>query len=275
MFKFIAEVGINHNGDLGNALELISRAKQCGCDIVKFQKRTPEICVPISHQNRMKYGTPWGNISYLEYRKKIELEYHDYRIINDHCKALNIDWMASVWDLESAELINDFDLKYNKIPSAMITNIPLLEKVAIYGKYTFISTGACTIDDIDKAIGVFQSRNCPFELMHTISTYPMRNEDANLRMISVLKNKYNCNVGWSGHEVGIQISIAAVVLGATSVERHVTLDRSMWGSDHAASLGFDGLRRLVRDCHIVRNAMGDGVKRVLPEEEEKMKSLRG
>lgn len=274
--KIIAEIGINHNGDLKIAKDLIKHAYNCGCDIVKFQKRTPDICVPEEQKNIMKYGTPWGDITYLDYKYKIEFEKEEYDIIDKFCKYLGIDWTSSVWDLPSVEFINSYDIKYNKIPSAMLTNKELLEKVASYGRYTFVSTGMSTMQDIDEAVEIFKAVNCPFELMHTVSSYPMENKHANLKVIETLKNTFDCNVGWSGHEEGLQISIAAVALGASSVERHITLSRSMWGSDQSASLGKRGLKQLVRDCRIIADeALGDGIKRLIPEEENKRKSLRG
>jgi N-acetylneuraminate synthase len=274
-FKFIAEIGLNHNGDINIAKKLIKHAYDCGCDIVKFQKRTPDICVPEHQKNIMKYNTPWGDITYIDYKHKVEFDYKEYNYIDEYCKCLGIDWTASVWDLPSVYFINKFDIKYNKIPSAMLTNINLLKAVASHGRYTFISTGMSTMDEITKAVQIFQTYGCPFELMHTVSVYPMRNDHANLKVIQTLKDKFGCRVGWSGHEEGLQISLAAVAIGATSVERHITLSRSMWGSDQAASLGVSGLRQLVRDCKIVREAMGDGVKCMLPEEDKKRKSLRG
>jgi N-acetylneuraminate synthase len=273
--KIIAEIGINHNGDLNIAKQLIQHAYNCGCDIVKFQKRTPELCVPEEQKNIMKYNTPWGDLTYLEYKYKIEFEKEEYDLIDKYCKNLGIDWTSSVWDLPSVDFVNSYDIKFNKIPSAMLTNKKLLEKVASYGRYTFVSTGMSTIQDIDEAVDIFKTYNCPFELMHTVSTYPMKNEHANLKVIKTLRNRYNCNVGWSGHEEGLQISIAAVALGATSIERHITLSRSMWGSDQAASLGKNGLKHLVRDCRVIIESLGDGIKKLIPEEEAKRKSLRG
>jgi N-acetylneuraminate synthase len=274
-FKFIAEIGINHNGDLEVALDLIKHAENCGCDIVKFQKRTPELCVPEEQKSIMKYDTPWGDITYLDYKNRIEFGKSEYNIIDSYCKSLGIDWTASVWDLDSADFMSMYDLKYNKIPSAMLTNLELLEHVAEQKRYTFISTGMSTIEDIERAVTLFRQLDCPFELMHTVAAYPMKNEHANLLVIPALSNQFQCNVGWSGHEEGLQVSIAAVALGATSVERHITLSRSMWGSDQAASLGVSGLRKLVRDCKVVREALGDGVKKMIPEEEKKRRSLRG
>ena len=271
---FIAEIGINHNGDLGIALELIDHAAACDCDIVKFQKRTPDVCVPEQQKGFMKYGTPWGDITYLEYKHKIEFGEKEYDAIDDLCKKKNIHWTASVWDVPSFHFLQKYDLAYHKIPSPMLTNWELLEHVASEGRHTFISTGMSEMEDIEKAVDIFQRHGCSFELMHCVSSYPMRVEDANLRLIHTLREKFNCLVGYSGHEEGLQITIAAVALGATSVERHITLNRAMWGSDHAASLGKGGLQRLVRDCRIIRKAMGDGEKRILECERKKIITLK-
>ena len=170
-FKFIAEIGINHNGDLAVALELIKHAKDCGCNIVKFQKRTPELCVPEEQKNIMKYGTPWGDITYLEYKYKVEFGKDEYDKIDKYCKEIGIHWTASVWDTEAVTFLAQYDLKYNKIPSAMLTNLPLLEEVAALGKYTFVSTGMSTMDDIAEAVTIFNRKQCPFELMHTCLLY--------------------------------------------------------------------------------------------------------
>ena len=271
----IGEIGINHNGSLEIAMELIKHAHECGCDVVKFQKRSPDICVPEHQKKKMKYDTPWGDLTYIEYKYKIEFGKAEYDKIDAYCKELGIEWTASVWDVPSAHFLTEYDIKYNKIPSAMLTNKELLKVVADQGRHTFISTGMSTMEDIDKAVAIFDEAECSYELMHSVATYPMKNEHANLNVIKTLKAKYNCPVGWSGHEEGLQVSIAAVAVGADSIERHITLSRSMWGSDHAASLGKGGLMHLVRDCRIVRTALGDGVKRMVPEEEEKRKSLRG
>jgi N-acetylneuraminate synthase len=271
----IGEIGINHNGDLDIALELIKHAKECGCDVVKFQKRNPDVCVPEHQKSKMKYDTPWGDLTYLEYKYKVEFGKEEYDIIDDCCKNIGIEWTASPWDLDSIEFLSNYNLKYNKTPSAHLTNTELLEAVAAQKRHTFISTGMSTMEDIENAVIIFMKHGCSFELMHCVAAYPMRNEDANLNVIPMLRERFKCDVGWSGHEEGLQISIAAVALGASSIERHITLSRSMWGSDQAASLGKRGLAQLVRDCRIVEVAMGDGVKRMIPSEEKKRKSLRG
>jgi N-acetylneuraminate synthase len=271
---FIGEIGINHNGDLNLAKELIAHAKACGCDVVKFQKRNPDICVPEKQKEIMKYGTPWGDITYIDYKYKVEFEEDEYDQIDKLCKELEIEWTASAWDIPSQEFLRGYSLKYNKVASPMLTDRALLEEIASEGRHTFISTGMSTLEDIDQAVEIFKSRNCSFELMHCVSTYPLKVQDANLKLIQTLKERYQCSVGYSGHESGLQVSIAAVALGATSIERHITLDRSMWGSDQAASLGKEGLRKLVRDCRIIEGSLGDGVKRMLPQEEKKRLSLR-
>jgi N-acetylneuraminate synthase len=273
--KFIAEIGINHNGNLEIAKKLISIAKEAGVDIVKFQKRTPDICVPDNMKKIMKYDTPWGNITYLEYRHKVEFWENEYDEIDNYCKELGIEWMASAWDIEAQKFLKRYSTKYNKIASALLTNLELLEMVAEEGKYTFISTGMSTLEEIDKAVEIFRKKNCPFELMHCNSSYPMSVEEAGLMCIPMLRERYKCNVGYSGHERGLQISIAAVALGISSLERHITLDRAMWGSDHAASLEPHGLRNLVRDARIIEKALGDGIKRIYPDELVKRKQLRG
>lgn len=273
--KFIAEIGINHNGSLKIAKQLIDIAKECGVDIVKFQKRTPEKCTPEDMKNVIKYNTPWGDITYLEYRYKVELWEKEYDEIDRYCKEIGIEWMASAWDIDSQKFLQKYNLKYNKVASAMLTNLKLIELVADESKHTFISTGMSSLEEIDKAVGVFRRKNCSFEIMHCNSTYPMPSEDANLRCIPKLREHYQCDVGYSGHEIGLQISLAAVVFGITSLERHITLDRSMWGSDHAASLEKHGLERLIRDAKIIQQALGDGKKTVYPGELSKRKQLRG
>jgi N-acetylneuraminate synthase len=261
----VAEIGINHNGSLSKAKALIDIAKAAGCDAVKFQKRNPDVCVP-EHQKGVVKSTPWGEMTYLEYKHKIEFGKTEYDEIDKHCKQNNINWFASPWDLDSIEFLNNYNLKYIKIPSAMLTNIPLLEGVASKNKYTFISTGMSTIEEVDKAVEIFKSHNCPFELMHCVSTYPLDYKEANLKVINQLRNRYKCKVGYSGHEKGLQISLAAVALEATSIERHITLDRTMWGTDQSASLEPGGLNKLVRDIRIIEEAMGDGIKRITPAE---------
>lgn len=273
--KFIAEIGINHNGSLEITKALIDMAKEAGVDIVKFQKRTPDICVPERMKGVMKYDTPWGNITYLEYRHKVEFWEKEYDEIDRYCRKVGIEWMASAWDIEAQKFLQRYNLKYAKIASALLSNTELLEMVADGGKHTFISTGMSTIEEIDKAVQIFRKRNCRFELMHCNSSYPMSPEEANLGCIPMLQERYQCDVGYSGHEKGLQISIAAAAFGITSLERHITLDRAMWGTDQAASLEKHGLETLVRDVKIIQKALGDGKKRIYPGELEKRRQLRG
>ncbi len=271
----IAEIGINHNGDLSIAKKLINHAKNCGCDIAKFQKRTPDICVPEDQKKIIRYNTPWGDISYLDYRYKVEFEKEEYDEIDKYCQSLNIDWTASAWDMEAQKFIQQYNLKYNKVSSPLLTNTEYIEMVAKEKKYTFVSTGMSTVEEIDKAVDIFRANNCPIELLHCNSSYPMKPDEANLNCIHTLRQRYNCKVGYSGHEVGLQISLAAVSIGASSIERHITLDRTMYGSDQAASLGMDALAHLVRDCRLIEAALGDGIKRVYDSELPKRKQLRG
>ena len=273
--KFIAEIGINHNGSLKIAKKLINMSNEVGADIVKFQKRTLDTCVPENMKKVMRYDTPWGDVTYLEYRQKIEFWEEEYDEIDEYCKKLGIKWTASAWDIEAQKFMKRYDLDYHKIASALLTNTELLEMVADEGKHTFISTGMSTIEEIDKAVEIFRDKDCSFELMHTTSSYPLSPIEANLRCIPMLRERYKCNVGYSGHETGLQISIAAVVFGITSLERHITLDRSMWGSDHAASLEKRGIENLIRDAKVIQQALGDGIKKIYPEELKKRKQLRG
>jgi len=273
MVFIIAEIGINHNGDIEIAKKLISVAKTYGCDAVKFQKRTVEQAYPQEILD-MPRSSPWGATTRDE---KIHLEFDkkEYDEIDKFCFTQNIDWFASSWDVESQLFLRQYDLKYNKVPSAMLTNHELLRIIAEERKKTFISTGMSTMEQIREAVSIFQQFNCPFELMHTNSSYPMKLEEANLRCIQTLKKEFNCNVGYSGHETNASVvCVAAVLLGATTIERHITLDRSMYGSDHAASLEPNGLRILVRDIRLLDVILGDGVKRVWPSEIAKLKRLR-
>jgi N-acetylneuraminate synthase len=267
------EIGINHNGDISIAKNLISMAATAGCNAVKFQKRTPEICVPPAQRDLVR-DTPWGLMTYLEYRHKMEFGEEEYDEIARYCKEEGIEWYASAWDVESQLFLRKYNLIHNKIASPMLTNIRLLEVVAEEKKHTFISTGMSSMAEIKQATDIFRKHSCPFELMHCTSSYPMANEEANLRCIATLREKFNCNVGYSGHERGLQISLAAVALGATSLERHITYDRAAYGSDHAASLELNGLLRLVRDVRIIEQALGDGKKRVYDSEKLVKNKLR-
>jgi len=269
----IAEIGINHNGDINIAKKLIDMAAFVGCDAVKFQKRNPKSCVP-PEQGSVIRETPWGLMAYLEYRYRVEFGEKEYDEIDHYCREKGIDWYASAWDVESQLFLRKYNLRHNKIASPMLTNIELLGIVAAEKKHTFVSTGMSTMVEIEKAVEIFKKYNCPFELMHCNSCYPMHNEEANLRCIVSLREKFGCNVGYSGHERGLQISLAAVALGATSLERHITLDRTAYGSDQAASLEMQGLLRLVRDVRIIEQAIGDGIKRVYDSEKPSLQRLR-
>lgn len=269
----IAEAGINHNGDLNIAKRLIDVAVFSKCNAIKFQKRNPDICVP-ENQKKVMRETPWGEMSYLEYRYHIEFGFDEYQEIDRYCKQVQIPWFASAWDLESQEFLQQFDLSHNKIASAMIAYIPLLEKVASERKHTFISTGMSTLSEIERAVKVFCDVSCSFELMHCVSTYPMAMEDANLKNIVMLHNKFHCDVGYSGHESGLSISYAAAALEATSIERHITLDRSMYGTDQAASLEPIGFYNLVGAIRTIERALGNNERIVIEEEEKIKKKLR-
>ncbi|MBL4712299.1 MAG: N-acetylneuraminate synthase family protein [Gammaproteobacteria bacterium] len=268
----IAEVGINHNGDMDICKQLIDVAVKTGCDAVKFQKRdidqvyTQEF---LAEPRESQWGT-----TQRDQKEGLEFNAEQYQEIEDYCKEKGIDWFASAWDLKSQEFLRQFDSKYNKVASAMIVYEDLLKMIAEEGKRTFVSTGMSTYDDIQKAVDIFREANCPFELMHTVSTYPMRSEDANLNVIKTLRDKFQCDVGYSGHEVGRSISVAAAALGVTSLERHVTLDRTMYGSDQTASMEPTALRVLVGGIRKIEVAMGDGVKRIIDDEKPIAEKLR-
>ncbi len=268
----IAEIGINHNGDIGIARDLIKVAKEAGCDAVKFQKRTIELV----YSKELLDGereSPWGKTQRAQ-KEGLEFGLEEYKEIDRFCKETGIEWFASAWDLESQKFLQQFNCKHNKIASAMLAYEPLLEMVAAEKKHTFVSTGMSTLEQIDRAVEIFRSAGCPFELMHCISTYPMEDEDANLRCIETLRERYKCNVGYSGHEVGLAVSYAAAAMGITSLERHITLDRAMYGSDQAASVEPMGLKSLVGAVRKIEKAMGDGVISVLTKEIPISKKLR-
>lgn len=252
----IAEIGINHNGDVEIAKQLIDVAKSAGADAVKFQKRTIDLVYSKEFLDSPR-ESPWGNTQRAQ-KEGLELGLDEYKEIDAYCKEKGIEWFASAWDLESVKFLRQFDLKYNKIASAMIVYEDLLKEVASEKKYTFISTGMSTLDQIDRAVEIFKEKGCPFELMHCVSTYPMDDEDANLNRIKTLRDRYKCNVGYSGHEVGLAVSYAAAALGITSLERHITLDRAMYGSDQAVSVEPAGFRMLVSAVRKIEKAMGDG-----------------
>ena len=268
----IGEIGINHNGELRNALALIDAAKAAGMDAVKFQKRTPEVCTP-RDQWDVERDTPWGRMTYLAYRHRVEFGAEEYRQIDEYCQEVGIDWFASPWDVESVDFLGGFNSPAFKVASACLTDDTLLRAMRATGKTVILSTGMSTPDQIRHAVEVLGSRNTI--LCHATSTYPAPPEQLNLRMIETLVAEYpNVPVGYSGHEVGLQTTLCAVALGAVLVERHITLDRAMWGSDQSASVEPEGMRRLVRDIRVLEASLGDGVKQVYPGELTAMKKLR-
>jgi N-acetylneuraminate synthase len=268
----IAEIGLNHNGDVEIAKRLVDVAADAGVQAVKFQKRTPEISTPV-HMRDVPRETPWGTMSYLEYRYRVEFDRDQYIEIGDHATLRGLDWFASPWDVPSVEFLEDLNVVAHKVASASVTDLELMRALAATGKPIILSTGMSTLDQIEAAVSVLGVER--LVLLHATSTYPMPAEEANLRMIATLRAAFpGVPVGYSGHEPGLQISIAAAALGAAAIERHVTLDRTMWGSDQAASLEPAGLQHLVRDIRIIEAAMGDGVKRIMPGEEAPMAKLR-
>ena len=270
----IAEIGINHNGSLATALELIAMAKAARCDAVKFQKRTPEICVPPEQQGKPK-ETPWGMMTYLEYRNRMEFDFDEYVAISNYCHEIGIDWFASCWDEPALDFISSFDPPYYKIASASLTDDYLLERTRIKCKPVLLSTGMSTLEEIDHAVDVLGKHD--LTIMHCVSSYPAYNYELNLRTIQTLSSRYGVPIGYSGHELGTASTVAAVALGAVMVERHITLNHEMWGSDQAASLEPDELKALVRDIRFVESALGDGVKRVYEREipmREKLRRVR-
>ncbi len=267
----VGEIGINHNGSLKNAKKLIDAAHDAGCDAVKFQKRTPELCVPKEQRNVMR-ETPWGYITYLDYRYKVEFGEKEYSEIDRYCKEKGMLWFASCWDIPSVDFIEKFDPACYKIQSAGITDLWLLQRLKATGKPLIMSTGMSTMEQIHTAVGLLGEKN--LVLCHSTSTYPCPPEELNLKMIPTLMGKFHCPIGYSGHEVGLVPSASAVVLGADLVERHITLDRSMWGSDQSASIEPGGLRKLVKYIRTMEKAVGDGIKRVYESEKPGMKKLR-
>ena len=269
----IAELGINHNGDLNIAKKLIDSASEAGFDAVKFQKRTIEKVYSKVFLDSPR-ESPWGNTQ-RDQKKGIEFEKNEYQEIDIYCKKKNIMWSASAWDLESQDFIASFNLQFNKLASPMLGHRPLVKKIASEKKKTFISTGMSTLEELDEVIDIFKKENCPFEIMHCNSTYPMPENEANLKCIQTLRERYNCNAGYSGHEsVLLKICITAVALGATSIERHITLDRAMYGSDQAASISADSLKSFVKTIRLVSEIKGDGVKRITETEKVIRKKLR-
>ena len=268
----VAEIGINHNGDMSICKELIDVASDSGCNAVKFQKRDIDKVYTQEFLDSPR-ESQWGTTQ-REQKLGLEFSAEQYQEIEDYCKAKDLEWFASAWDVNSQKFLRQFNSKYNKVASAMIVHIELLKEIASEGKHTFISTGMTTYDDIQAAVDIFRKANCSFELMHTVSTYPMKDEDANLNMINSLRDKFDCDVGYSGHEVGLAVSYAAAALGVTSLERHITLDRAMYGSDQSASVEPPGFKQLVGAIRKIELAMGDGVKRTYEAEAPIAENLR-
>jgi len=269
----IAEIGINHNGDLNIAKKLIDFAADAGFDAVKFQKRNVEKVYTKVFLNSFR-ESPWGKTQ-RDQKLGLEFDRSEYQEIDKHCKDKNIKWSASAWDIDSQDFIASFNVKFNKLASPMLGHKPLVKKIAAEKKKTFISTGMATLKELDEVINFFEKEKCPFEVMHCNSTYPMLDNEANLKCIQILKKRYNCNVGYSGHETTLlKVCITAVALGATSLERHITLDRAMYGSDQAASIEANSLRDFVQTIRILPSILGSGVKEITEKEKIIRKKLR-
>ena len=271
----IGEIGINHNGSLATAIQMIDMAKSCGCDAVKFQKRTVDAVIPKDKWDALK-DTPWGIMPYIEYKRRLELPRDDFNVIDEHCKKIEIDWFTSAWDLEALEMMDEYNPRYHKVASALVTNLPFLNAVRETGREVIMSTGMSTFDEVRRAMSVFTAappRNV--SLLHCVSCYPCENHDVHLRTMEQLREMFMCPVGYSGHERGIQVTLAAVALGATIVERHITLDRTMFGSDQAASLEPPRVRKLCEDIRDIELAMGESELKVHDCELASRKALRG
>ncbi len=268
----IAEIGINHNGDVEIAKQLIDVAKIAGADAVKFQKRNIDLVYTKELLDSPR-ESPWGTTQ-REQKEGLEFGLDEYKEIDTYCKQKGIEWFASAWDIKSKKFLRQFNCEYNKVASAMIVYEDLLKEIASEKKHTFISTGMTEFDQIDRAVEIFREADCPFELMHCVSTYPMNDEDANLNCINTLRARYKCDVGYSGHEVGLAVSYAAAALGITSLERHITIDRAMYGSDQAASVETAGFIQLVGAVRKIEKAMGDGKVSLIAKEIPVAKSLR-
>ena len=268
----IGEIGINHNGNMAICKQLIDVAKEAGADCVKFQKRDINQVYTQEFLDSPR-ESQWGTTQ-REQKLGLEFSADEYQEIENYCKEKGLEWFASAWDINSQKFLRQFNSKYNKVASAMIVHTNLLKEVASEGKHTFISTGMTTYDDIQTAVDIFRKAGCSFELMHTVSTYPMKDEDANLNMIKTLREKFKCDVGYSGHEVGLAVSYAATALNITSLERHITLDRAMYGSDQSASVEPSGFRQLVGAVRKIELAMGDGIKKTIEAETPIAENLR-
>ncbi|HRQ80254.1 MAG TPA: N-acetylneuraminate synthase family protein [Azospirillaceae bacterium] len=268
----IAEIGINHNGSMDIAKQLIDMAKKAGCDAVKFQKRTIDIVYPADVLAQPR-ESPWGTTQRAQ-KEGLEFSEAQYDEIAAYCRSTGIEWFASAWDAESQKFLRKYNLKHNKVASAMTTNLPFLETVAEEKRTTFLSTGMCSYEDINAAMAIFRRHDCPVVLMHTVSEYPAPESTLNLLQIPELRRRYSCPVGYSGHEPSVSPSLMAAMLGAVAIERHITLDRAMYGSDQAASLEKAGLESLVAQIRKIPLVLGDGVKRITPTEQGVAKKLR-
>ena len=278
MTYIIAEIGINHNGDLGVAKKLIDVASLSGCNAVKFQKRNPDVCVP-EHQKSVMRETPWGTMTYLDYKYRVEFEKEEYDEIDRYCKDKGIEWSASPWDIDSLNFLTNYDIPFIKIPSAMITNEELMKATAEWSaknkKELIVSTGMSTLKEVDTAVSWMKETGTDFALLHCNSSYPAPVDELNLSCIKTLKQRYNCKVGYSGHEFRLGTSVATVMLGAEIIERHITLDRTMWGTDQLSSVEPQGLIKLVRGVRELEQALGDGQIGVTETELPFRKKLRG
>lgn len=272
--NIIGEIGINANGDVNIAKKLIDIAAFAGCDSVKFQKRNPDVCVP-EHQKGVMRDTPWGKMTYLDYKKKIEFGKEEFDIIDEYCRERGISWSASPWDIDSVQFLKQYDLPYIKIPSAMLTNHELIKEACWTDSKVILSTGMSTLDEIHDAMAVLREYASSFALLHCNSSYPALTDELNLSCIRTLKNMYQCEVGYSGHEFGLTTTIASIYLGATIIERHITLDRTMWGTDQMCSVEPQGLIKMVRGIRELEGALGDGEPGVTGREMEVRRKLRG
>tara|TARA_B100001094_G_C18165976_1_gene792083 strand:+ start:1408 stop:2259 length:852 start_codon:yes stop_codon:yes gene_type:complete len=270
----IAEIGINHNGDIDLAKKLIDAAYVTGWDCVKFQKRVPDICVPEEQKNKIRQ-TPWGEMKYIDYKHKIEFKKNEYDLIDQYCKSKPIHWTASVWDVPSLDFILDYEIPFIKIPSAHLTNLELIERVAKTKKPIIISTGMSTLEEVDNAYNLIIKHNSNLVIMHCNSTYPAPIEELNLKVIETFNKRYDSIIGYSGHEYSLEPTVISVVLGAKVIERHITLDHALWGTDQKSSLEIDGMDKLIRRLSIIESIIGDGEKKLSVSELEVKSRLRG
>ncbi len=270
----IAEIGINHNGDMNIAKKLIDASNACEWNCVKFQKRDPNLCVP-EDQKQISRETPWGMMAYIDYKHKIEFQQKEYEIINTYCKEKPIDWTASVWDLNSLEFMMNFDVPFIKIPSAQLTNHELVSELAKSNKPIIISTGMSTWDMIDSVVEILEKENSEYAILHCNSSYPAPNKELNLNVIPIMAARYGCMIGYSGHEYGLEPAVLAVALGAKIIEKHITLDHYMWGTDQKSSLEIHAMNMLRKRLENIIEILGSTEKIITPSEELVMKKLRG